>query len=128
MTEPVPAPQPLPFTTERRDASITEQWDVPSRTYRRYESGTLTVERPFTDAEIKTVTDAAVDDARRLTRADLLARVRAARTSNAAYLDAVAAGTATNAQHVAQTAALTRQMQGVIRLLVGADLLDAVDG
>jgi hypothetical protein len=36
----------------------------------------------------------------------------------------VTAGTATTADHIAQVPALTRQMQAVIRLLAGSDLLD----
>ena len=109
---------------ERGDAITREQWDTDARTYRRWEHGTLVLERPFTDAENASTGAAVADDRRLANRAELLARARAAQATNAAYLDAVAAGTATNAQHVAQTAALTRQMQGVIRLLVGSDLLD----
>lgn len=109
---------------ERGDAITREQWDTGTRIYRRWEHEALTIERPFTDAENASVGAAAADDTRRANRAELLTRARAAQATNAAYLDAVAAGTATNAQHVAQTAALTRQMQGVIRLLVGSDLLD----
>jgi hypothetical protein len=58
------------------------------------------------------------------TRAELHVRVRQAFLANRTYLDKVNAGTATQAEHIAQVAALTRQMQGVLRLLVGRDLLD----
>lgn len=128
-----PAPPPpedpgLPFTCERRDGSITEQWDAPTRTYRRYECGVLVEERPFTAAEDAWVQARAVEDTRRANRDQLGARVRTALATNAAYLDKVTAGTATNADHIAQVPALTRQMQGVIRLLIGSDLLDSTGG
>jgi len=58
------------------------------------------------------------------TRAELQVRARQAFVANRAYLDKVNAGTATQAEHIAQIAALTRQMQAVIRLLIGRDLLD----
>jgi hypothetical protein len=124
-----PAPPPpenpgLPFTCERRDGSITEQWHIPTRAYRRYECGDLAEERSFTAAEDAWAQSMTVEDTRRANREQLGTRVRAALANNAAYLDAVAAGTATNAQHIAQVPALTRQMQGVIRLLIGSDLLD----
>jgi len=109
---------------ERGDAITREQWDTSTRTYRRWEGEALIVERPFTDAENTATDRAAADDKRLANRGELLRRSRDAVATNAAYLDAVAAGTATNAQHIAQTAALTRQMQAVIRLLVGSDLLD----
>jgi hypothetical protein len=121
---PPPENPPPPFTSERSDGSITEQWDAPSQTYRRYENGVLVLQRPFTDAESASAATAAADDVRRTNRAVLLARARTALANNAAYLDKVAAGTATNADHIAQVPALTRQMQGLIRLIVGSDLLD----
>lgn len=58
------------------------------------------------------------------TRAELHVRARQAFLANRVYLDKVAAGTATQGEHIAQVAAVTRQMQGVLRLLVGRDLLD----
>lgn len=125
--DPVPAPAdppPAPFTCERRDASTVEQWDVPSRTYRRFEGGGLTAERPFTAAENAWADRLTVEETRTTNRAELITRARAAVASNATYLAKVQAGTATNADHIAQVPVLTRQMQGVIRLVVGSDLLD----
>ncbi|MBP5875647.1 hypothetical protein PV413_03650 [Streptomyces scabiei] len=118
----------LPFTCERRDGSTAEQWDAPTRTYRRFECGALVEERPFTPAEDAWALTRTVEDTRRANRDQLGARVRTALANNAAYLDKVQAGTATNADHIAQVPALTRQMQGVIRLLVGSDLLDQIGG
>ncbi|MCM1972339.1 hypothetical protein [Streptomyces sp. G1] len=124
---PPPPDAPPPFTTERRDASVTEQWDVPSRTYRRYDNGVLVVERPFTDAENASADRALAETARRATQAELLERARRNLTANQAYLDAVTAGTATPDDAITHVAALTRQAQGFIRLTVGADLLDQLD-
>ncbi|MGW0169568.1 hypothetical protein ACWDWT_30985 [Streptomyces sp. NPDC003343] len=109
---------------ERRDASVVEQWDIPARTYRRYVSGTLVEERPFTEAENANADQAIADEARRATQVALLEKARSDLAHNQAYLDAVAAGTATTEDAVAQVAALTVQAQGFIRLTVGADLLD----
>jgi len=118
---------PAPFTTEVRDSSIVQQWDVPSRTYRRYECGQLVEERPFTDAENTTADQQIADEARRATQAELMEQARADLATDQAYLDLVAAGTATTDDAVAQVATLTRQAFGFIRLTVGADLLDQVN-
>jgi hypothetical protein len=121
-----PSPAP-PFTTEVRDSSIVEQWDVPSRTYRRYWCGVLVEERPFTDAENASADQQIADETRRATQAALLERARNDLATNQAYLDLVAAGTATTDDAVAQVATLSRQALGFIRLTVGADLLDQLD-
>ncbi|WP_329214780.1 hypothetical protein OG352_05145 [Streptomyces sp. NBC_01485] len=112
---------------EQRDASVIEQWDLTTSVYRRYDCGALVEERPFTDAELASVAKQAADAVRQANTVALLARARTAFTNNAAYLAKVAGGTATNADHIAQVPALTRQMQAVIRLIVGSDLLDATD-
>lgn len=124
--DPNPAPDATlpPYTVERVDSSITERWHVPTRMYRRYDSGALADERPFNDAENATADAWTVDNTRSANQALLLQRARAAIVTNQTYLDKVTAGTATNADHIAQVPVLTRQMQGVIRLLVGSDLLD----
>lgn len=129
MTSPVDPPPTWtpgpPFTHQRQDATTTEQWDAPSRVYRRYEYGIRVVERPFTDAENAWTTAAATDVARQGNRVTLLQQARAALLGNQTYLAKVQAGTATNSDHIAQVPALTRQMQGVLRLLVASDLLDS---
>ncbi|MFF9310071.1 hypothetical protein ACF1BS_04085 [Streptomyces sp. NPDC014748] len=119
-----PTDPPPPYTTEVRDALVVEQWDVPTRTYRRYQCGVLVEERPFTDAENATTDQQIADAARRTTQAALLEQARADLATNQAYLDAVAAGTATTDDAIAQVATLSRQALGFIRLTVGADLLD----
>lgn len=128
MTTEPEQPTAPPYTSQVQDSSVTEQWDVPSRTYRRWENGVLVVERPFTDAENASADQQLADDARRATLADLQARARTAITADAAYLTAVAAGTVTTAQALQQVAALTRQVIGLIRLVVAGDLLDSVAG
>ncbi|MFR9796847.1 hypothetical protein ACL02U_13205, partial [Streptomyces sp. MS06] len=93
-------------------------------TYRLYEAGVLVLERPFTAREDAEADERLMEAARRVNRTTLLQQARAAWSTNKTYLDKVTGGTATNADHIAQVPALTRQMQGVIRLLVGSDLLD----
>ncbi|MFJ2719360.1 hypothetical protein [Streptomyces sp. NPDC087437] len=129
VTEQPPEGQPSapPFTTEVRDASIVEQWDVPTRTYRRYNCGVLAEERPFTEAENASADRQIADTTRRATQAALLERARADLAVNQAYLDKDAAGAAVLEDAVAQVAELTRQAVGFIRLTVGADLLDQHD-
>jgi polygalacturonase len=101
---------------------------VPSRTYRRYESGTLAEERPFTDAENTSADQAIADKARRVTQAALLEQACADLATNQTYLDTVTAGTATTDDAIAQVAELTRQALGFIRLTVGGSLLDETTG
>lgn len=124
---PSPPAEPVGPFIEVRDASMLQQWDLTARIYRRFEDGLLVLERPFTDEENADAEARALEGTRRTNRETLLRRARTAWTTNRAYLDLVAAGTATNADHIAQVTTLTRQMQGVIRLIVGSDLLDATD-
>jgi hypothetical protein len=125
---PPPTDPPPPYTTQLQDGSVIEQWDVPSRTYRRYDCGVLVEERPFSAAENASADQQIADEARRTTQAALLEQARTDLAANQAYLDSVAAGTATTGDAVTQVAALTRQAQGFIRLTVGADLLDQPTG
>ncbi|MFF7966770.1 hypothetical protein ACFZC3_15560 [Streptomyces sp. NPDC007903] len=124
MTSPESGPGSQPYTSERRDACTVEQWDVPSRTYRRYDCGELVEERPFNDAENSCADQALSDQARRTMQASLLDQAAADMAANQAYLDKVTAGNATTADAVAQVAALTAQAQRFIRLTVGGPLLD----
>ncbi|MFI5973500.1 hypothetical protein [Streptomyces sp. NPDC051452] len=120
-----PAP---PYTSQAQDGSVIEQWDVPSRTYRRYECGTLVEERPFTDAENASADEALADEARRAAQAALLVQVHTDLADNQTYLDSVAAGTVTTDATAAQVAALTRQVQGYFRLTFGVALADQPSG
>jgi hypothetical protein len=119
------AASPPPWTTERRNACSLERWDALSRWYWMWDCGVLVVSRPFTDAENVWASSADSDDLRDANEVTLLVQARSAFLANRTYLAKVAAGTAVNADHIAQVPALTRQMQGVIRLLVANDLLDS---
>ncbi|MDX3353885.1 hypothetical protein PV703_11305 [Streptomyces sp. ME01-24h] len=123
----MPLEQSSPVTVERRDACALEQWVVATRTYRRYDNGTLVVERPFTEAEEAWAAAMATDETRRATQIALLERARSDLAVNQTFLDAVMAGTATTDNAITQVAELTRQALGFIRLTVGADLLDQLD-
>lgn len=109
---------------ERRDASTLEQWDLDTRTYTRIDAGLVVEQRPFSDGEIRWADATYMETTRRANADQILARARTAYTNNATYLALVVAGTATNADHIAQVPRLTRQMQEVIRWIVQADLLD----
>ncbi|WP_435214755.1 hypothetical protein [Streptomyces sp. bgisy034] len=100
---------------------------MPSRTYRRYDCGSLVEERAFTDAENASADQAIAETARRSTAAALLEWARADLVANQACLDAATTGTATTDDAVTQVAELTRQAQGFIRITVGADLLEQLD-
>lgn len=61
-----------------------------------------------------------VDVTEEVVTLDLHAKARAALAANAAYL---AIPTPTNAQNTAQTKRLTREVNALLRLLIGGDLL-----
>jgi hypothetical protein len=109
---------------EREDATALEQWDLDARTYRRSEAGVVVDQRPFSDAEARWADRMDTENIRRGNADQIAARARTAYSNNAAYLALVAAGTATNADHIGQVPRLTRQMQEVIRWIVQGDLLD----
>lgn len=119
---------PTPGIVQRSDSTTREEWDTTTSTYRMWNCGVLVVERPFTADELAQFAAAAADATRQANRLALLGQARTAYTNNQTYLAAVAAGTATTATHIAQVPALTRQMQGLIRLIVGSDLLDTAPG
>lgn len=112
-----------PPILQRSDGTTLEEWDTTTHTYRMWESGSLMVERPFTDAELAALTTAATDATAATTRATLQAAMATALATNATYLAKVTAGTAVTLDHVAQVPVLTRQMQAVVRLVGGAALL-----
>jgi hypothetical protein len=85
----------------------------------------------LTDSEIARVNEWLAGPNRVVTRETLLAQVRAARATNLAFLALPAPtyplGVAAQTALVNQVTALTRQVDGLIRLIVGSDLLDQVD-
>lgn len=89
-------------------------------------AGTWTVEADVDAATLKAAVDAAPDDptpARKANEQQIRDKAAQALTANATYL---ALGTPTNAQNLAQIRALTRECNGLIRLVLG--LLDDATG
>lgn len=101
--------------TYQEATDIQHRWRIDVGRYERYEQGRLAEQRAFTAddqvfADLVQVIDA--------TGGNLLARVRTALTNDKVYLDKVQAGTATQADHAAQVATLTRQVQALIVYVV----------
>lgn len=90
----------------------TQRWLVDRNTYERFENNSLVEERTFTADDIAFV--ALVQAADAVGAGDLMARARTALTTNRVYLDKVQAGTVTQPEHIAEVAALARQVQALI--------------
>lgn len=86
--------------------------------------GEVLVERPLTPAESARLTEFEAFPVREQNRNQLHTQARAALTGNAVYLGKVDDGTAVQADHITQVARLTRQVNALIRLVIGSDLLD----
>lgn len=103
------------------DDRLAARWDTNAQTYTEFDAqGNVTLTRPLTAAELA---DFAADDAQRVAgdnRLVLLDRARTALADNATFL---LLGSPTNAQSLAQLRALTRQVNGLIKLAV-EDLAD----
>jgi hypothetical protein len=95
-----------------RSGSEEQRWYLSGGVYQRYSHGSLVDEHPFdtTDTAWRVVVQAV--DA--MDSSDLLTKLRTALNADKTYLDKVNAGTATNADHSVQVAALTRQMIAVL--------------
>lgn len=91
---------------------VVRRWLVDLSLYQRYENSSLVEDRAFTSDDVAFV--ALVQAADATGSGDLLTRIRNALTNNRIYLDKVAAGTATQADHIAEVAALARQVQALI--------------
>ncbi len=94
------------------DGGVEERWHLNEGIYRRYENGSLTVQRAFNvdDQDWQTV----INQLDALDSGNVLAKLRTALTTNRTYLNKVNAGTATAGDHTAQVAALSRQMVAVM--------------
>lgn len=105
------------------DNRLREFWDDATRTYKTFDTvGTQTSSRAYTAAE-NTVADAqAADRAIQVNRMTLEEQAAQALAGNRAFL---AIASPSNAQVLAQTKALTRQNNGIIRLLL--NLNDGTD-
>jgi hypothetical protein len=84
--------------------------------YQRIVQGSIVEERPFNADDLVWI--ALVQAADATGSGDFLTRVRTALNTDKTYLDKVQAGTATNADSIAQVAALTRQIQALIVYVV----------
>lgn len=111
----------MPVVVDTYPDGRAEEYDTDAGIYRlRSADGTVVVERPMTADEVAQVRQ----PAREQSSTQLHAQARAALTSNADYLAKVDGGTAVQADHITQIARLTRQVNALIRLVVGSDLLD----
>lgn len=90
----------------------TDRWLVDLLTYQRFENNAKIEERPFNAQDItltNLIGSAVLADA-----TNFLNRVGVALNLNNIYLGKVQAGTATNADAIAQVAAVTRQVQALM--------------
>jgi hypothetical protein len=112
------------MSTQQFTNGVLRKWgDDGSRTVKEYNAaGALTSTRPYTAAENADADAAAAVALGRMNRATIESQVAAAITANKAY---VALANPTTAQTTAQVKALSRQLNGVMRLLTGQ--LDAAD-
>ena len=95
---------------------LSQWWDDTTRTYKTYDAGGVLVsERPYTDEEIAAVDAMAAREVLETNRATLTQKGLQALSDNSAYL---AITSPTNAQVAAQVKALTRQVNGLIRLVL----------
>jgi hypothetical protein len=92
---------------------IMHRWLIPAETYQRYEGNSVVEDRPFTQDDRDWV---ALVEAASATSGSVpfLDKIKTALTTDDTYLDKIQAGTVTNADHIAQIAPLTRQIQGLI--------------
>lgn len=94
---------------------LRQRWDDDTHTYYEYdEQGGETSSRPYTDEENAAAAAADAAESEQVNESTLKQQASQAWSSNKDYL---ALATPTNAQVAAQVKALTRQMNGVIRLV-----------
>lgn len=99
------------------DGRVVERWDDATRLHTTFDASGAAVKVDAYTPEENAAADArATAEAAGRTAATIRQQASTALTNNAAYL---ALGTRTTAQVAAQVEALTRQMNGVIRLLLG---------
>jgi hypothetical protein len=111
---------------EQTSGQRVERWDTDAKTYTSYLAGVLVESRPFTDGEVAFLAARDADVAWQARRTDAARLLRLAYASNRDYLAGVDAGTVTNAQAVQQVAKLTRQLQGLIRLVAATSVTEDV--
>lgn len=87
-------------------------WDVQTSTFHDYTTG-QDIHRPFTADEVAKFAELAARDAVVINEVKILAKIDTALAANATYL----ALTPTAAQTTAQVKSLTRQINGLLRLI-----------
>jgi hypothetical protein len=102
---------------EQETGRRRERWDLDTQIYEAWVSDELRETRVFTEAELRWLLTYQHEVVRADRTADVARLLRLAFATNGTYLDEVAADTAVLADHVVQIARLTRQMQGLIRLV-----------
>ena len=114
----------MDMTNVFTDGVLRELWDDTARTYTAFsKAGVQTDTRPYT-AEENTMADIRQGQSTQVQNKEaLLNKARTALTNNNAFLSIA---TPTTAQAVAQTKALTRQMNALIKLI--ANDLASQDG
>lgn len=98
------------------NGQLLEEWDDTTRAYRRYVDGVVAEERPYSPEESSKLDKRDAESQAAESRRALEGDVRAALTTNREYLTSSAP---TSAQTAAQVAALTRQVNALIQLVVG---------
>lgn len=105
-------------------SGVVESWDHTAGYKQTAADGTVVEERALTADEATRLTEFEHRDEREQSRTQLHTQARAALTQNAVYRGKVDGGTAVQADHIANGVRLTRQVDALIRLVVGSDLLD----
>ena len=99
------------------DGVLRRSWDDDARLYREFDSrGTETLSRPYTADEAAAADATAAIAVTVVNRTNITAKGLQALVDNKAFL---ALSSPTNAQNAAQVKALTRQVNGLIRLVLG---------
>lgn len=115
--------------SERSSGPTRERWLLNTRVYERWEFDILVETREFNDAENAWVNDIETEREEDKSKERLINAVRAAHRVNVNYILLATSGRAVLADHVKQILMLTREVDALLRLYVGKDMLidDLVD-
>ena len=103
---------------------LVQQWDDGTSTYTEYDptTGVQTLSRAYTAAETAAAQARATETTTAANLATIMQRIQTAISNNQTYLGLTSP---TNAQNVAQVQALTRQCDGIMRVL--GNILDSTN-
>ena len=95
---------------------LTQQWDDATSTYTQYDpaTGALTLSRAYTAQETSAAQARTTDATARTNLDTIMSRMQTAISDNQAFL---AIASPTNAQILARVTPLTRQIDGIMRVL-----------